>query len=82
VDIAIGYGLDGGELGFDSPREQEIFLLFTASRLALGPTEHAIKWVPGAVSLGVKWQGSETDHFHLLPRLKIDAAIRPLPHMP
>jgi hypothetical protein len=34
----------------------------TASRLALGPTQHPIQWVPGALSLGVEQPGRETDH--------------------
>jgi hypothetical protein len=51
-----------GVLGFDSRRELEIFLLPTASRPALGPTQHPIQWVPGALSLGVKPPGREADH--------------------
>jgi hypothetical protein len=27
-----------------------------------GAPQHPIKWVPGALSLGVKWPGRETDH--------------------
>jgi len=30
--------------------------LFKASRLALGPTQPSIPWVPGVLSLGVKGQ--------------------------
>jgi hypothetical protein len=39
-----------------------IFLFTTASRPALGPTQHTIQWVPGAFSLGVKRPGCEADH--------------------
>jgi hypothetical protein len=39
-----------------------IFLYTTASRPALGPTQPPIQWVPGALSLGVTWQGREADH--------------------
>jgi hypothetical protein len=41
-----------------------IFLLTTASRPALGPTQPPIQWVPGAVSLGVKKPGREVNHSH------------------
>jgi hypothetical protein len=39
-----------------------IFLLTTASRPALGPTQHPMQWVPAALSLGVKRPGREADH--------------------
>jgi len=29
---------------------------------ALEPTKPPIQWAPGALSLGVKWPGSESDH--------------------
>jgi hypothetical protein len=40
------------------------FLFTTASRPrpALGPTQHAIQWVPGALSLGIKRPEREADH--------------------
>jgi len=34
------------------------------SRLAPGPTWPPIRWVLGALSLGVKWAGCEADHSH------------------
>jgi hypothetical protein len=38
------------------------FIFTTASRTAQGPTQPAIQWVPGALSLGVKRPGREADH--------------------
>jgi hypothetical protein len=49
-------------LGFDSRQGLGIFLITTASRTALGPTQPPIKWVPGALSLGVKRPGRESDN--------------------
>jgi hypothetical protein len=49
-------------VGFDSRRRLGIFLFTTASRTVLGPTQPPIQWVPGALSLGVKCPGRETDH--------------------
>jgi hypothetical protein len=40
----------------------EIFLLMPTFRPVLGPTQPPIQWVPGVLSLGVKWLGCEADH--------------------
>jgi hypothetical protein len=58
--IAVGYGLDGR--GFDSLQELRIFFFTTASRRALGPIQPPIQWVPGSLSLGLKWSSREADH--------------------
>jgi hypothetical protein len=39
-----------------------IFLFFTVSRSALGPTQSPIQWVSGAFSLGIKGAGREAIH--------------------
>jgi len=49
-------------LGFDSWQGLGICLFTTASRTDLGSTQPPIQWVPGALSLGVKWPGCEGDH--------------------
>jgi hypothetical protein len=75
-------GLQAEMAGFNSGQRQEIFLFSTASRLALGPTQHPIQWVPGALSLGVKRPGSESDHSPpSSTEFKIGGAVSPLPHM-
>jgi hypothetical protein len=51
-----------GVLGFDCRRGLGTFLLTTVSRTALGSTHPPIRWVPGALSLGVKRPGHEADH--------------------
>jgi hypothetical protein len=50
-----------GILGLDSRLGLGIFLFTTASRMALGPIQPPIQWVPGTLSLGVKWPGREAD---------------------
>jgi hypothetical protein len=60
VGIALGYGLD--DLGFDCRRGLGIYLFTTASRTALGTTQPPIRWVPGALPLGVKRPVREADH--------------------
>jgi hypothetical protein len=51
-----------GVLGFDSWWGLAIFLFTTVSRTALESSQPPIQWVPGALPLGVKWPGHETDH--------------------
>jgi hypothetical protein len=51
-----------GVLGFDSQRGLEIFLFTIAARTALGSTQPPIQWVPGGLSLGIKWPDHESDH--------------------
>jgi hypothetical protein len=50
-----------GVLGFDSRGELGIFFT-TVFRTALGSTQPPIQWVPGALSLEVKWPCREADH--------------------
>jgi hypothetical protein len=45
-----------------SPGKVNNFQFFMSSRPALGRTQPPIQWVPGALSLGAKWQGREADH--------------------
>jgi hypothetical protein len=40
----------------------DIFILGTASRPVLGPTQLPIQWISGALSMGVKRSGREADH--------------------
>jgi hypothetical protein len=49
-------------LGFDSQWGLGIFLFTTMSRMALGPTQLPIPWVPAALSLEVKRPRREADH--------------------
>jgi hypothetical protein len=54
--------------GFDC-RKCKIFLFSTASRPTVGPTQLPIRWVPGALSPGVKPQRVKlATHLHLMPR--------------
>jgi hypothetical protein len=48
--------------GFECQKRLGNFLFTSASRLAMGPTQPPIQWVPGAFSLGVKWPRHEANH--------------------
>jgi len=59
--IVLSYGLN--DWGFQSWQRLGIFLFTTAvSRVALGPTQLPVQWVPGALALYVKQPGREADH--------------------
>jgi hypothetical protein len=70
VGIATGYGLRAGRPELYSPQAQEIFLYFTASRPALGPTQPPIQWVSGPLSPRARRQVRET-HLYLVSRSRI-----------
>jgi hypothetical protein len=48
-------------LGFNFWWELGIFLFTPMSRMALGPTQPHIQWVPEALSLGIEPLGHEAD---------------------
>jgi hypothetical protein len=50
------------EVPSSSPGRGRDCLFSTTFRLALGPTQPNIQWVPGSLSLGVERPGRETDH--------------------
>jgi hypothetical protein len=56
----MGYGLDNR--WFESRQGLGIFLFTTATIPALEPAQLSIEWLPGALSLGLKRPGRETDH--------------------
>jgi hypothetical protein len=64
VGIATGYGLDYRMNGIRFPKGAGNFSLDTVSRPALGPIQHLIQWVPGALYLGIKRPRREADHSH------------------
>jgi len=53
--IVLGYKLD--DWGFEFWQGLVSSLFITTSRLALETTQPPIQWVPGPLSLGVKWLG-------------------------
>jgi hypothetical protein len=55
-------GLRAGLSGVRVPTGAGNFLFTTASRTALGSNQPPSQWVSGALSLGVKRPGRESDH--------------------
>jgi hypothetical protein len=53
------YGLDGS--GFESRKEQKIFLISKTFRSTLRTTQPLVQWVPGHF-LGIKQPGHEVNH--------------------
>jgi hypothetical protein len=76
--IYLASGLQAGWPGLD-PQQCKIFLFTTIFRLTLGPTQPPIQWVLGAHSPGVKWLGSEVDHFYLVLRSRWSYTSTPTP---
>jgi hypothetical protein len=75
------YGPCAGLPGFDS-RHDKFSLFSTAPRLALGPTQTPIHWVPGAISPDVKPPGLEANHSpQSSAEVKNDGVIPPFPHI-
>jgi hypothetical protein len=62
LHFLLDYGLD--DRGFESRQGLGTFPFTTTSRPALGLTQLPMQWVPGALSLGIKRPGRETDHWH------------------
>jgi hypothetical protein len=62
VGIATGYGLDDCGVGVRVPVGSRIFSSPCRPDLLCGPPSLLVQWVPGALSPGVKRQGSEADH--------------------
>jgi hypothetical protein len=54
-----------------------------SSRPALGPTQPAIQWVPGSLSLGVNRRGRESGHSPpKSAEVKRRGSVHPFPHTP
>jgi hypothetical protein len=52
----------------------------TESRMALGPTQPPVQWIPGVLSLGIKRQEREAYHSPLAPTSRMRGTIPLLPN--
>jgi hypothetical protein len=84
VSIVTDYGLDDRGSRFDPRQRQRIFLLASASKPALGPTQPPVQWVPGVLSPGVKrGRGvTLTTRPHLVPTLRMSRSTSSPPQAP
>jgi hypothetical protein len=68
------------ESEYDSQQRQEIFLLSTASKLVLGPTQTPTRQEPRSLSLGTKQLREKlATHLNLVPTLRMHEVIPWLP---
>jgi hypothetical protein len=79
--IVSDYGLDDRAIGVQSPAGGRNFPLASVSRLALGPTQLPVQWVPGVLSPAEKrGRGvTLTTHSHLVPRSRMSRSYTPSP---
>jgi hypothetical protein len=77
--IVSDYGLD--DRGSIPDRGRGFFILASASRPALVPTQTPIQWVPGVLSPGIKRGRSVTltTHPHLVPKLSMSRSYTSSP---
>jgi hypothetical protein len=54
----------GGKIGLGLPEDAAIFLFVALSWSDLKPIQSATKWVPGYLSVGIKWPERETDDLY------------------
>jgi hypothetical protein len=86
VSMAITYSVclrteRPGELGSIPNRGDRMFPLTSVSRPALGPTQPAVQWVPGVLSLGLK-RGRDvtlTTRPNLVPKSRMSRSCTPSP---
>jgi len=74
------YGLDARRIVVRFAEEQENFILYKTSRLAMGPTHSPTQWVPPSLPTGGKVAGGKklTNHPHIMPRSIISDAVPPV----
>ena len=64
---------------FKSWQGHKIYPCFRMPRLAWGPIQHHIQWVPGVISPGRTHKGCEANSSHLRPRSEMRRALPVFP---
>jgi hypothetical protein len=80
LPLGLGAGVDHA-MGWISNlrKSKRLCLLQNRPRLAMGPTQPRIPWVQEFDPGWVNRPGSEVDHFHLVPKLKMSGVLLLLP---